>query len=56
MEPIVRVVAGLLVVVGMVGTIWAMALRMRPGVRPGKLMIAAPLCMMIGFALLLGIS
>jgi hypothetical protein len=56
MEPTLRVVAGLLVFAGMVGTIWGMALQMKPGVRPKMLMIAAPLCMMIGFALLLGIS
>ena len=56
MDPILRVLAALFVLAGMVGTIWGMALQMKPGVRPKKLMIAGPLCMAIGFALLLGIS
>ena len=56
MEPTLRIVAAVLVFAGMVGTIWAMALQMKPGVKPKRLMIADPLCMMLGFALLLGIS
>lgn len=56
MEPIVKVAAISFVFVGMVGTIWSLALQMKPGVRPKKLMVAAPLGMMIGFALLLGIT
>jgi hypothetical protein len=55
MQPTINVVAGLLVLAGVVGTIWALALKMGPGVRPKKLMIAPPLCMVMGVALLLGI-
>jgi hypothetical protein len=56
MEPVVRVVAALVVLAGMAGFVWAMVRHTATGVWPRKLMIAAPLSGMIGFALLLGIS